>query len=126
MTTPDPHDPLYSPEDVRAARRMSYTGKAVAALLLGFLLWVPGLIATVMFYNEARRTESIAGQSLPRRRLPQHHVLALPGRAGPNRSHRRCSRGDRVDMPARHGIRAPGSHGLPRSPASTERCLSWV
>jgi hypothetical protein len=43
----------------------SYTGNAVLAFILYWLLWLPGLIVNYMFYREAKRTEKIAGQSLP-------------------------------------------------------------
>ena len=55
----------YTEDEIRAARGKSYTAHAVAALVLGIFLWIPGLIATVLFRNEAKRTEKIAGQSLP-------------------------------------------------------------
>jgi len=47
------------------ARMQSYTGKAVLALILYWIFWLPGLIANIMFYQEAKRMEKIAGQSLP-------------------------------------------------------------
>lgn len=53
-------------ESERAAARMkSYTGSAVLVFILYWLFWLPGLIANYMFYNEAKRMERIAGQSLP-------------------------------------------------------------
>lgn len=33
--------PLHSEDDIRAARRTSYTGKAITAFVLGFFLWIP-------------------------------------------------------------------------------------
>lgn len=47
------------------ARQQSYTGKAVTALVLYIFLWVPGFIANVLFYKEAKRMERIAGERLP-------------------------------------------------------------
>lgn len=47
------------------ARSKSFTGKAVATLVLYIVLWFPGLVANVLFLNEAKRTQEIAGQSLP-------------------------------------------------------------
>lgn len=47
------------------ARSKSFTGKAVATLVLYVVLWLPGLIANVLFLNEAKQAQRIAGQSLP-------------------------------------------------------------
>ena len=43
----------------------SYTNKAIIALVLTWLLWIPGVIANVMFLNEAKADERKYGQSLP-------------------------------------------------------------
>jgi hypothetical protein len=48
-----------------AARLKSYTGPAILVLVLYFVFYVPGLIANFMYYNDARRMEDIAGESLP-------------------------------------------------------------
>ncbi len=56
--------PQVSPE-VEAARTKSYTNAAVIVLVLYFLLWLPGLIANIMYVREAHQTEKTAGQSLP-------------------------------------------------------------
>ena len=48
-----------------AARMKSYTGPAVIVFILYWLFWLPGLIVNFMYYNEAKRMERIAGQSLP-------------------------------------------------------------
>ena len=47
------------------ARTKSYTTHAVATLILYFALWLPGLIANVIFLLDARRMQRIAGQGLP-------------------------------------------------------------
>jgi hypothetical protein len=47
------------------ARLKSYTGAAVLVFILYWLFWIPGLIVNVMYYTEAKRTERLAGQSLP-------------------------------------------------------------
>lgn len=47
------------------AQTKSYTGALVAVIILYFLLFVPGLIANVLFYNDGKRMEQIAGVSLP-------------------------------------------------------------
>jgi hypothetical protein len=53
------------PQQVTMARMQSYTGKAVLTLILYMFLWIPGLIANILFVNEANRMQRIAGQSLP-------------------------------------------------------------
>lgn len=47
------------------ARTKSFTYQAVLTLVLYFILYLPGLLANVLFYSEARRAERIAGRSLP-------------------------------------------------------------
>jgi len=47
------------------ARMKSYTGSAVLVFFLYYLFWLPGLIVNFIFYNEAKRMERTAGQSLP-------------------------------------------------------------
>jgi cytosine/uracil/thiamine/allantoin permease len=48
-----------------AARMKSYTGSAVLVFILYLVFWLPGLIVNLMYYNEAKRMQRIAGQSLP-------------------------------------------------------------
>ena len=47
------------------ARLKSYTGSAVLTFILYLFLFFPGLIANWLFYNDAKRMEDIAGESLP-------------------------------------------------------------
>ena len=47
------------------ARTKSYTTQAILTLVLHLVLWVPGLIANILFLMDARRMERIAGQTLP-------------------------------------------------------------
>jgi hypothetical protein len=54
-----------SPQEQAAARLPSFTTKAVAVLALYWMFWIPGFIANVVFHNEARRMERIAGERLP-------------------------------------------------------------
>ena len=54
-----------SPQEQIAARLQSFTTKAVAAVVLYWLGWIPGFIANILFYQEAKRTERIAGRGLP-------------------------------------------------------------
>ena len=55
----------FSAEERAAARLQSFTTKAVAVVVLYFVLWIPGIIANVLFHNEATRAERIAGERLP-------------------------------------------------------------
>jgi hypothetical protein len=41
----------------------SFTGKAVITLVLYFILWVPGLIANILFYKEAREVKRVTGHA---------------------------------------------------------------
>ncbi len=43
----------------------SFTTNAVIVLVLYFILWLPGLIANVIFLREAHEAEKTANQSLP-------------------------------------------------------------
>lgn len=47
------------------ALNKSYTGPAVLVFALYWLFYVPGLVANILFYREAKRTEYIAGKRLP-------------------------------------------------------------
>jgi len=42
----------------------SFTTKAVAVLVLYWVLWLPGFIANLVFWRQARRQEAIAGRKL--------------------------------------------------------------
>lgn len=55
----------YSHSEREAARLKSYTGKAVLVFILYWFLFIPGLIANQLFYNEGRHMEDIAGKPLP-------------------------------------------------------------
>ncbi|MGE0544176.1 MAG: hypothetical protein AB7R89_28755 [Dehalococcoidia bacterium] len=50
---------------VQLARARSFTTPAMLTLLMYIVLWLPGLIANLLYYREAKATEQIAGQSLP-------------------------------------------------------------
>ena len=43
----------------------SFTGKAVATMVLYWLFYVPGLIANIVFYNEAKAASTRWGRDLP-------------------------------------------------------------
>lgn len=43
----------------------SFTGKAVATLIIYCFLWLPGLIANVVFYREAKEASRRYGQTVP-------------------------------------------------------------
>ena len=52
-------------DEVTLARQKSFTSKAVAALVIYCFLWLPGLIANILFLNEAKAAQKVAGTSLP-------------------------------------------------------------
>jgi hypothetical protein len=54
-----------SPQEQSTARALSFTTKAVAVVALYWLGWIPGFIANILFYLEAKRTERAAGKRLP-------------------------------------------------------------
>ena len=55
----------YSYEDHRkmALATKSFTGSAILTLVLYFFLWVPGLIANILFYREAREVRRVTGRA---------------------------------------------------------------
>jgi hypothetical protein len=62
--------PDYSPQrypaqqpKVSSTRNQSFTGKAVIALLLYFLFYIPGLIVNIMFISQANRVRKETGQT---------------------------------------------------------------
>lgn len=57
--------PVGVPDEVRIARSKSYTNAVVICLVLYFVLWIPGVIANNIYYNEGRRMEELAGHELP-------------------------------------------------------------
>ena len=63
MSTPHRYRRATDPEVV-AARIKSYTSAALVTLFL-YALIVPGLIANVLYYREAKERERIAGRTLP-------------------------------------------------------------
>lgn len=48
-----------------AATQKSYTNAAVIVLVLYCLLWIPGVIANILYLNEAKQDEAKANHSLP-------------------------------------------------------------
>ena len=46
------------------AQPPSFTTKAIITLLVYFVFWIPGFIANLIFYNEAKTEERRWGQSL--------------------------------------------------------------
>jgi hypothetical protein len=57
--------PSSSYEDHRrvAMAGQSFTGKAVLTLVLYWFLWIPGLIANILFYKEAREIKNVTGHA---------------------------------------------------------------
>lgn len=59
-----PTDPNWvNAERQRAAATRSYTTPAVITLVLYFVLWIPGLIANLVYWNSARQAEMLTGQA---------------------------------------------------------------
>jgi hypothetical protein len=52
-------------QQIAAARIKSYTGPSILVLVLYLFLWLPGFIANILYYSDAKRMERIAGYSLP-------------------------------------------------------------
>ncbi len=50
-------------ERQRAAAARSYTTPAVITLVLYCVLWLPGLIANIVYWLEARKTEQLIGRT---------------------------------------------------------------
>lgn len=47
------------------AQTKSYTGALILVIILYFVFFIPGVIANVLFYEDGRRMEKIAGMPLP-------------------------------------------------------------
>src|SRR5260221_7238383 len=60
-----PPNPMISQSEIDHARFQNYTNSAVIALILYFMLWIPGLIANILYLNDARQMEKLAGKKLP-------------------------------------------------------------
>ena len=41
----------------------SFTGPAIITLVLYFIFWIPGLIANVLYYKEAKEVQRVTGHS---------------------------------------------------------------
>ena len=52
-------------QQIAAARVKSYTGPSILVLVLYLFLWLPGFIANILYYSDAKRMERVAGHSLP-------------------------------------------------------------
>jgi hypothetical protein len=52
-------------QQVAIARTKSYTGSSILVLVLYLVLWLPGFIANILYYRDARQMERVAGHSLP-------------------------------------------------------------
>jgi hypothetical protein len=50
-------------ERQRAALGRSYTTSAIITLVLYFVCWLPGLIANLVYWNEAKKTEQLIGRA---------------------------------------------------------------
>ena len=47
----------------QAAAQRSFTSQAVITLVLYWILWIPGLIANLIFWNEANNVERVTGKA---------------------------------------------------------------
>ena len=58
-------NPMYEIDRMRrfAAEQRSFTTHAVITLVLYCVLWIPGLIANIVYLQEARKIERITGRS---------------------------------------------------------------
>lgn len=65
INTPTARKWLAQLDAVAPAQLKSYTLHAVLVIVLYLFFFVPGLIANVIFYNEGKRMEQIAGVPLP-------------------------------------------------------------
>jgi small-conductance mechanosensitive channel len=52
-------------QQVAIARTKSYTGSAILVVVLYLILWLPGFVANILYYRDARQMERMAGRSLP-------------------------------------------------------------
>lgn len=50
-------------ERERAAATRDYTTPAVVTLILYFICWLPGIIANIIYYLQARNDEALIGRS---------------------------------------------------------------
>jgi uncharacterized protein involved in cysteine biosynthesis len=53
----------YEAQRKAAAAGRSFTSPAIITLILYFVLWIPGLIANIVFWREAKRVEKLIGRS---------------------------------------------------------------
>ena len=60
----DPHGRIdVEQERMRAAASRNYVGYAVLVLVLYFVMWLPGIIANVVFYLQASNDEKLIGRA---------------------------------------------------------------
>ncbi len=59
------HRPSPSYEDHRkmAMASRSFTGPAVITMVCSFIFWIPGLIANILFYKEAKEVKRVTGHA---------------------------------------------------------------
>lgn len=58
-----PNQQWVDAERQRAAAVRSYTTPAIITLVLYFVFWLPGLIANIVYWNDARKTEQLIGRA---------------------------------------------------------------
>lgn len=61
----DTAEPDVDPTLHALAATKSYTTSAVIVFFLYLLFWLPGYLFNIVYYNDARRSQALAGESLP-------------------------------------------------------------
>jgi hypothetical protein len=58
---------MYNSNDMQRAiaSNKSYVSSAVITFIAYMIFWIPGLIFNVMYINDARKSQQVAGHSLP-------------------------------------------------------------
>lgn len=61
----DPNSPYRPPQPppVYVVKEESFTSKAITTLVLYFVMYIPGLIANIVFWNEARNVQARTGRA---------------------------------------------------------------
>ena len=60
---PEPHATDYDTFRRISAEQKSFTTPAIITLVLYFVLWLPGLIANIVYLNEANNVQRLSGRA---------------------------------------------------------------
>ena len=77
MSSPQSFD--YDAERRRAAVGRDYTTPAIITLVLYFVLWIPGIIANVVYFMQASQDEKITGHAPQGKGCLLAMLIALAG-----------------------------------------------